>query len=290
MPGPKFLLALLFAGFLVAACGNKSNLNIPENPPPGALQPDLSAEAFVRMGQKVEAAGDFNSAGGFYGDALRLDSTLIDAHLGLARVYGQLGDPRRSALAYGNAWSLAPENTDILRRYLQGLLPNDGEVLALRAIDTYLASYKPTPEILNFKGVAHDLNGEPGAAEEAYRQGLALAQPGSAITTTLLGNLALSLGLKGETSEAVLLLNPFIGDMSQGRAGLTQAQSGLRQNLALVYALSGNIDSAVEVAKTALSLADAEYNRGFYEAIAGLQGRARAKAVFMGELPENLGP
>ncbi|HXV73899.1 MAG TPA: hypothetical protein VD713_04140, partial [Sphingomonadales bacterium] len=120
--------------------------------------------------------------------------------------------------------------------------------------------------------------------------GLAMAQPGSTINTTLLGNLALSLGLTGETSEAVLLLNPFIGDMSRGRAGLTQAQSSLRQNLALVYALSGNINSAVEVAKSALSAEDAEYNRTFYQAIAALKGRARAKAVFMGKLPENPQP
>ncbi len=164
-------------------------------------------------------------------------------------------------------------------------MPNNGQTLALAALNRYLQDNPPTPELLNYKGIAHDLASDFDAAELAYRQGLAMTQPGERWHGTILGNLALSLGLEGNTSEAILLLNPFIGDMRMARENLSPYQSGLRQNLALVYALAGNPESAVEVAKSALSEEQAEYNRTFYMAISALTGIERVKAVLLGELP-----
>lgn len=282
------LSALLMLG--VAACGNKSNLNIPETPPADALQPDMTPEGLVRMGLRLEAAGDLNSAGNFYADALTQDNTLVEAHLGLGRIFSQIGEDNLAAASFGNAFDLDHDNYPAMKGYVQGLLANGGQSLALVVIDQYLAGNSPTAELLNYKGLAHDLSGEFGPAEAALRQGLLLTTPGQRMHSTLLGNLALSMGLSGKTSAAILLLNPYVGDMRGGLEGLSSYQSSIRQNLALVYALSGNPESAVEVAKSALSAEDAEFNRTFYEAIATLSGPARVKAVFLGELPPDYKP
>jgi len=276
------LVALLF----ISACSNKAKLNVPENASQHPVSTDLTPEGLVRMGQRMEAAGDYNGAGGFYADALGKDRKLIQAHLGLGRVLEAMGQDSLAIVSYGNAFDLDQNNQEALRGYVRGLLANDGENLALDALNKHLQTNQPTPELLNFKGISLDLFGDFGAAENAFRQGLNLTQPGDVWNGRLLGNLALSLGLAGDTSEAILILNPYIGDMRMGREGLTPYQSQLRQNLALIYALSGNPDSAVEVAKSALSEQDAEYNRGFYQAVATLAGRDRVRAVLLGKLPE----
>lgn len=283
-----FITGGLFFG--IAACGNKAELNIPEAPPQEALQAEITAESLVRMGQRVEASGDLNAAGNFYADALDLDENLVEAHLGLGRILTTIQEYQGAAISYGNAHALQPEDYQIFRSYILSLLSANGQAAAVGAINQYVERNGAQPEVMNFLGIAQDLSGNFSAADSAFRQGLQLAAPNTPIRTTILGNLALSLGLSGKTSEAILLLNPFIGDMRLGRDGISPDQSKLRQNLALVYALSGNPDSAVEVAKSALSDADAEFNRDFYETVAGLSAAAKVRAVFLGELPEGTGP
>ncbi len=282
------LSALLMLG--VAACGNKNKLNIPPTPPADAMQTELTPEGMVRMAKRLEAAGDLNSAGTFYADAIALNNNLIEAHLGLGRIFTQIGQDNFATTAYGNAFAVDPNNLQALKGYLEGLLPNDGQEEALIALDRYLEANPPTADLYNYQGLAHDLNGDFEKAATALRQGLVLAKPGERMHATILGNLALSLGLSGKTSEAILLLNPFVGDMRRGSEGLSSFRSSIRQNLALVYALSGNAESAVEVAKSALSAEDAEHNRAFYEAVVNLSGLDRVKAVFLGELPVDYQP
>ena len=96
----------------------------------------------------------------------------------------------------------------------------------------------------------------------------------------LVNNLALSLAISDQYSAAVLLLNPYVGDMRQGLINMTPHQSRYRQNLAIVYAISGQVEAAVDVAKSALSEADAEFNRNFYETIPTLSGHQRTRAVW----------
>lgn len=290
---PKNLFTVLFwiiFSLALGACGNKQKLNIPPTAPPDALQPDMTPEGLVRMAQNLEAAGDFNSAGTFYSNAIAADNTLIEAHLGLGRIFGRLGEAGLAAASYRNAFELDNNNYPALRGYLGGLLPNNGQGLALEAIDKYLVGNSPTAELLNYQGLAYDLDSQFDLAEAAFRQGLLLTTPGEQMHGTLLGNLALSMGLAGKTSAAILLLNPYVGDMRTGFEGLSPYRSSIRQNLALVYALSGNPESAVEVAKSALSAEDAEFNRTFYEAIANLTGQEQVKAVFLGELPFDYQP
>lgn len=282
------LSALLMFGLV--ACGNKSTLNIPETPPADALQQEMTPEGLIRMGQRLEDAGDWNTSGTLYADALELDNTLVEAHLGLGRVLSQIGENNLAAISYGNAFDLDHDNYPALKGYVQGLLANGGQSLVLVVIDQYLAGNPPSAELLNYKGLAHDLDGDFGAAEVALREGLLLTRQGQRLHSTLLGNLALSLGLAGKTSAAMMLLNPYVGDMRSGLERLSSFQSSIRQNLALVYALAGNPESAVEVAKSALSAEEAEFNRTFYVAIGKLSGDARVKAVFLGELPPDYIP
>lgn len=288
----KTIVVIFIAALMVAGCGKRSHLNIPET---GPLNTDmnevqsLDAAGFVRMAGRLEQIGDYVGAGQFYLDAENLQPGLIAVKLGLARVYEALGDTAQATYYFNLALGLDPENLEAVRGSARNLLRAELPVDAQLVVETYLSDNPASPGLLNFLGVARDLQGNHAGAQAVYRDGLALTSPGGDSFTILMNNLALSLALGNSFSEAVLLLNPYIGDMRLGLDGMNAAQSSFRQNLALVYALSGKPESAYEVAKSALPEDQAAFNRTFYEIIPTLSASDRTRAVFLGVLPDDAG-
>lgn len=287
----KILAGVAAAALLLAAC-SKDKLNIGSAGAPQS-QPelrDIDGGGLLRMAQRLEAAGDYANALQFYNEAAEKNPANPEAWLGMGRIFAAGGAPAQAVQAFGAAFDIDPGNSETARRYARGLLAQERAADALAALTRHLAKNKPDAELLNLLGIAEDLMLEPAAAEKAYRDGLALTGPGEQWFDALTGNLALSLAANQRISEAILILNPHVGDMRLGAGGITEAQSQYRQNLALVYALSGNTASAMEVAKSALPGAEAERNRAFYSALPTLTGFDRVRAVFLGKLPPSFTP
>lgn len=287
MYGSKSVLLAVAVALGVAGC-SKNKLNIPEQSLGTNLNEvqELNAEGLTRVGKRMEDEGDYISAANFYTDALKRDSGFIGARLGMARILEATGQTAQAAFNFGKALEITPDNVEALEGYARTKILSEVPEDAILALTGYLEEHEGTPVLFNYLGVAYDLESRHSAAENAYRRGLQLVQPvDDPLQPLLIGNLALSMALGGNYSEAIFLLNPYVGDMRLGPKSATEDESSLRQNLALVYALSGNPDAAVEVAKSALSEEEAEFNRTFYEAVAALVGYDRAKAVFLGQLP-----
>jgi Flp pilus assembly protein TadD len=281
------LACVAAAALFLAGCGNKNQLNLGTSAA-SQNKPELRSideGGMLRMGQRLEEAGDYANALQFYNDAAQRDPDNPEPWLGMGRVFAAGGAPAQALQAFGAAYDIAPNNPEAARRYARALLGQERAADALTVLANYLAGNPADAEFFNLLGIASDLTLQPAAAEKAYRDGLALTSEGAPWFDALSGNLALSLAATDRVSEALVILNPKIGDMRLGTQGITPAQSQYRQNLALVYALSGNPESAMEVARSALKPEDAERNRSFYQALPALRGYDRVRAVFLGKLP-----
>lgn len=288
----KTFAVILLSLLLASGCSKGNKLNLTET---SALNTDmnevreLTPEGFLTMAKNLERQGDFITASQFYSEAISDDPNLLEAHLGLVRIAVGVGEIEIALLHYGHILVLDPNNLAAVRYTTPKFIESERLADAQKILDRYLSSNPPTPELFNYLGVIQDLKANHTAAQAAYRQGLQMVNAGDNLHVILLSNQALSLALSNKFSQAVFLLNPHIGDMRLGRDGMTEDQSSFRQNLALVYALSGKAESAFDVAKSTLPADQAEFNRTFYETIPSLSSYQRARAVFLGVLPDSGG-
>ncbi|MBX2856980.1 MAG: tetratricopeptide repeat protein [Rhodobacteraceae bacterium] len=111
---------------------------------------------------------------------------------------------------------------------------------ASEILETLLTELPQDPSILQALGVARDRLGEHAIAKEAYQQAMALGRPSAA----LLSNAAMSHLLSGDLQEAETLLRQAI--VAPG------ATPQVRQNLALVLSLRGEIQAATQLSAETL--------------------------------------
>jgi Flp pilus assembly protein TadD len=109
--------------------------------------------------------------------------------------------------------------------------------------------------------------GEHRTAQARYRQGLAI----SGDSLTLRNNLGLSQALSGDYKDAISTLRPLLGNPA--------ATVRNRQNLALVYGLSGDLDSAARVGRMDLDETAVRSNLAYYSVLRELADRPRVAAI-----------
>jgi Flp pilus assembly protein TadD len=131
-----------------------------------------NAPLHVSLGDALTGTGDFEAAEEAYRDAIAIDRFSIDARLGLGRVAMQLRQPDLAVVQFGAVVDQQPNDT----RGHVGL------------------------------GVAFDTLGRHADAQKEYRAALAI-NPGSKTATN---NLGLSLALAGRPAEGEALLEPLV--------------------------------------------------------------------------------
>ncbi len=94
-------------------------------------------------------------------------------------------------------------------------------------------------------------------AQDAYQQALILSPENPSI----LNNLALSLAISGRLPEGLAMLKDLVR-----RPGVSPQ---VRQNLALLHALTGNEAAAEELGKEDLSEEDVRQNLKYYQSFTG---------------------
>lgn len=246
---------------------------------------DFDDMALLRMGQRLETAGDYVSALQFYKEAAERMPNTAEPWLGMGHVYSKGGAPLLATQAFGEAFSRDPNNGQAASNYARGLLSQEKIADALSILKQYMRSNEGDAELYNLIGIANDLSLDANAAESAYREGLKRTKPNSSWFDVLTSNLALSLAVNDRVSEAGALLEPLSGELRASKKELTAAQLQHRQNLALIYALSGKPALALELIKVTLSEAELEKNKIFYARLPSLSGYDRARAIFLGKLP-----
>ena len=179
----------------------------------------------------------------------------------------QLGDPAAAIAFFGRASAIAPSDPRIAagRAGAYVLLERPGEALRLYEI-AERAGVSMRPYAAQ-RGLAYDLTGQPGFAQRDYRTALSLA-PSDETTRRL----ALSLGISGQASEAMTLLDPLLrrSDRAAWRAR------------AFILAMTGDVAGSERIA---ISMVPGGAALGpFLRRLATLPPADRAYAVHFGEL------
>ncbi|HEX9835506.1 MAG TPA: hypothetical protein VGB90_01555 [Alphaproteobacteria bacterium] len=261
--------ALALAAFLVAGCATDGNLD-----GSGASRTgNLRVASMMRIADKTAAQGDFTSAANFYREAHELSKSDPGPLLGLGNALARLGALGDADQAYAKALALGAKGAAPRREYGNVLLALDRPSQAVAQFEEALKSAQD-PRIYNGLGVAHDMMGEHGRAQDFYRKGLAFDRE----NLGLRNNLGLSLSASGEHAAAIEVLKSVAE-----QPGATPRH---RQNLALAYGLAGETERAAQVARRDLDEASVKRNLAHYAMLrARTKGGGKSAARLAAALP-----
>lgn len=197
-------------------------------------------EALWRLAASSEAQGDYSLAADRYGKLMERSPDDIEAITGRARnlrYLQKVGDSRKllsdSIARLGPAYALRLE---LAKATMAGPTWKDAKPM----IDELMAEQPSDWRPVSLHGLASDRSGDFAGAQKDYRAVLKM-NPDNLPT---LNNLALSLAMSGNLDEAVGLLET-VQDRSD-------APLQLRQNLAMFYALRGQMGKAEALVRASL--------------------------------------
>ena len=148
-----------------------------------------------------------------------------------------------------------PKDYEVSSAYGKALAANGNFEQALNVIRDAQRADRPDWRLYSAEGAILDQMGRTAEARDRYAKALAIA-PGE---PTILNNMALSHLLAGELSQSEQLLRQA--------AQSPNANSRIRQNLALVLGLQGRFPEAEQIARSELDPAQAEANVAYLKAM-----------------------
>jgi Flp pilus assembly protein TadD len=185
----------------------------------------------------AQKQNDAPNAVNYYRSALARDPDNIAAAIGLMQTLRLTGglDEARSVAA--KALSTKPADPGILAEAGKVKLATGQIDEAIKLLQSAVAADTTDWKSRSALGLAYDRVGDYAKAEDCYAEALAIA-PDSA---SVLNNYALSRAMANDL--------PAARDLLQRAAAEPDADIRVRQNLALVYALSGNMAKAEELTR-----------------------------------------
>jgi Flp pilus assembly protein TadD len=243
--------ASAIAAVLLAGCASEGSFN----PRPVSMQRNVGAASDLHLADSALASGSTEFASTLYQKALQADPNSIDAQLGLADTMYQAGDLERARVLYARAASAAPSNPGpklgLARVALRQRRLDDAAAL----YHALVVEHPDNPVAAEGLGTVLDLQGRHDEAQTVYRAALRVHPEVQGLTT----NLGLSLILANKPREGANVLLDI--------TGLTNAPPQARQNLALAYALLGNMSAAKQILQADLPPASVEDNLRFYQTL-----------------------
>jgi len=229
------------------------------------------ASALMRAGEASRQRGDYAAAAAFYARAESADPKSIDAPIGMGESLAAGGAGREAADAFRKALVIDPKNTRALRGLGNALIAQDQADLAIEQFEKALAIDPRDYRAYSGLGVAYDTLANHDKAQEFYYAGLEIAPN----DTVLRNNLGLSLAFAGHYKGAIEILRPLAL-----RPGATARD---RQNLALVYGLSGDVEQAKKFSRLDMDNKEVERNLSYYAALRSIADPVlRVKSVRAG--------
>ncbi len=228
---PKtFGASAIYAGLLVlAACagdpGGSQSLS-------DALDKPEVTRSLMDAAAVAASQNDPMTAAGYYRSVFTRDPKNVQAAVGLMQSLREAGALQPAQEIADKALASKPDDPNVIAEVgkvrLAGGRLEDAVRLLQKAADLDPQDWKSRSAL----GVAYDRLGDPKQAEASYQAALKVSPDNAAV----LNNYALSRAMAKDLDGARALLQRAI--MSAG------ADSRVRQNLALIYALSGNMAQA----------------------------------------------
>lgn len=264
----------LAAALAVSACetpgGGKSTTQ-PDTTQTGARGAD--GASLVRLGNSLEEKGDVAGAGRMFQQAIESAPDNADAHAGLGRTLLALSRPQDAKSPLKRALEISPGHIDAQFNLAKIYLREDNPGSAIVLLENIRPSKQAESSFHNAVGIAHDLLGGHEDARAQYSRGLVVDPNNAGLTN----NLALSLAVSGDFDAAKALIGANLENPGVARSA--------RANLASIYALSGDTQSAIELLQGTIPDVALAERRNFFAVLPTLTSRDRARAVFLGQLP-----
>ena len=196
---------------------------------------------------------DYPAAVGYYQSLYTRDPDDAEALLGLARNLRYIGSSDQAATLLAENMPKHPDLVALRAEYGKALVAS-GQ--AVEAVSSLTETHRQAPDdwkVLSALGIAYILLDDPAKAQESYLAALAISPSNASV----LNNLALSMALSGSIDEGIELL--------ERKAVGPSATPHIRQNLALMYAMKGDIVTPRRLAKQDLPEEMVANNVAYYE-------------------------
>lgn len=229
----------------------------------------LTTDTQVSLGRRFEARGDTETALGLYQKAL---ADKPDNEEALRALVGLAVRTNRASTVYNEAVRLAsmrPKDGEA-QLWLAASLNEKGrpaEALAALAEAEKAGSVPMPAQLWTQRGIAHDMAGNHLEAQRAFSHAITLSSGEEQLPMRL----ALSLALQGDYPAALRILQMQVNDPLMERP--------VRETLAIIYALSGQTEQAMEIARTATAQELGESQRGYLAMLPKLPAQGRAYAA-----------
>jgi len=258
----------LFVLLVLAGCAGS-----PINLDPGGVNgrdgggPVPSYPMLMRIGAAAQASGDLPSAVGVYRRAAEIAPQEPAPLIAAGDTLLQMGAVNEAIVSYNQALVRPGDTQGAQVGLAKAFLMTGKPQLGLAPLSKALEASPQDPKLLLLLGVLKDLEGQHWEAQAYYRDGLARAPDERGLTV----NLALSLALSGDYSNAIAVLQPV--------AMTPTASPQERQTLALIYGLTGNVLEAARLCRVDLDDTSVEHNLTYYQTLRELSPEARSQAI-----------
>jgi len=272
---------VLLIMFSVAGCSNGHAKRATEDEGPISARArnalaNHDPEGLLRVGEGFEKSGNFSSALNIYGQAMAADPTLVKAQVAYARILGVLGSTQKSLMMLSALVDDYPTNI-IARKALISIYIKQGDFKAASLfLPPLLANSNGTKhrvEVLILAARLNHIGGDKTKSKALFEQALAI-EPKNHAT---LRYLAMSFALEKEYRTAIALLQKSM-DTSDGLIPSKKA-------LAEVYALSGQLGAAMQIARNSMPIEEANSLKLYYRLLPTLLQEEQAKAVMFNYIP-----
>jgi len=229
-------------------------------------------QGLVRIGEGFERARDYAGARKLYGQAMAAAPGLSEAKIAYARASSKLGLNDEAAAVLSLLLSETPDNRLATTTLAQVHTAATRYDTALRVLETLP---EPTGRELMLIGQLSHVTGDSTRGQERLNQALNLS-PDDA---TVLQAAALSFALNGDYPASVGLLRRAMDQRS--------ATGAAQKSLALVYALSGQRQAALRLARDIMSVNEVQRLESFYRFLPRFSKQEQAAALFFDHVPTN---
>ncbi|MBS1004351.1 MULTISPECIES: tetratricopeptide repeat protein [Acetobacter] len=269
----------IFAATLLAGCvtNNSHNLSDAARQQKAAHNPD----AMMRIGTSAETRGDWAAAAVFYGHAMQLRPDNADYVIAYANALMHNGHAEEAINAIHKAENYSSDHNKIqLTLFLARLLNTARRSQeAIAALHPLIEQHPDSAPLRVALGVAYELSGDSPGAQQAYLTALKIDPHNIAARN----NLALSEALDGQNEtarKALLALRTEAVETGAPASSLATIDG----NLAIVYALEGNLTDARQAAQgAALNSEETRQNMRFYSFLHASQGTESASSSVLSD-------
>lgn len=252
------LTRILLGGAVLLALGGCANISGGDR--------QVSSETLAQTAATMEQGGNYTTAAVQYRTLLDRSPEDLDALLGLARNLRYVGNARLAAKELLKAPGFTAGDAGILLELGKAEIATGNAKDAVRHLRSAEEKDSGNWDVYGTLGIGFDLLKSYDKAREAYSKALTLS-PGN---LSVLNNMAISLALSGKLETAISTLE----DAPISIRRMPQ----VRQNLALFYALKGDLKKAGTLSKLDLSEADARNNLAVFNRLRRQRtGPAKAK-------------